>query len=212
MDMDFLLKNIQFEKNNIINILKEILNQDIDDNITFDFINISNIREEDAYGGFRISLLGKFENIKVPVSIDIATGDPIMPSPITYQYKCLFDEKMLGFSAYNYETILAEKLQTIISRSTTNSRSKDFYDVYIIYKLRKDEINFNNLKLAFNNTCNHRNTYFSKNYSMETISTIVNDQNINIRWLSYARKNAFASKINFNEIAKILYNLINYIY
>lgn len=145
MDIDFLIEKINLEKSNIINIFIEIAQIDVKDNVSFEYLNIEDIRKDDQYGGYNITFLGKLENINEQVSIDIATGDPITPSEIDYHYKCSFDEEILYFKAYNYETILAEKLQTILIRGIVNSRCKDFYDVFIIHKLRWNNINLNNL-------------------------------------------------------------------
>ncbi|MDY0016171.1 MAG: nucleotidyl transferase AbiEii/AbiGii toxin family protein [Bacteroidales bacterium] len=199
IDMDFLLRNLTFAKDNVKTVFENIIREEIDDLITFELVSINDIREEDQYGGFNISLLGRLENIKVPVSIDVATGDPITPSPITHEYKCLFDNETLNFSAYNFETIIAEKLQTILIRGALNSRSKDFYDLYIIYKLRFDEVDKNQLATAFANTCKYRGTVFSKEKAVSVLEDIKQDEMIKDRWESYTRKNAFASGIKFED-------------
>ena len=199
MDMDFLLARLTMTKENIEKIFKEIAKINVDDNITFEFVDINDIRQEDEYGGFNVSLLGRLENIKVLVSIDIATGDPITPSPVSYKYRCLFDNEILTFTAYNFETIIAEKLQTILNRGVTNSRSKDFYDLYIIYKLRWKDINISTLKEAFNNTCRYRNTIFSSGHATEIKNQIENDLSMQKRWESFSKKNEFASDISFSD-------------
>ena len=199
MDMDFLLARLTMTKENIEKIFKEIAKINVDDNITFEFVDINDIRQEDEYGGFNVSLLGRLENVKVVVSIDIATGDPITPSPVSYKYRCLFDNEILTFTAYNFETIIAEKLQTILNRGVTNSRSKDFYDLYIIYKLRWNDINISTLKEAFNNTCRYRNTIFSSGHATEIKNQIENDLSMQKRWESFSKKNEFASDISFSD-------------
>ena len=204
MDMDFLLTKLAMNKENIEKIFKEIAEIDVDDNITFDFVDINDIRQEDEYGGFNVSLLGRLENVKVVVSIDIATGDPITPSSVSYNYRCLFDNEILIFAAYNFETIIAEKLQTILSKGVTNSRSKDFYDLYIIYKLRWNDINVSTLKEAFNNTCRYRNTIFSSGHATEIKNQIENDLSMQKRWESFSKKNEFASDISFSDTISVL--------
>ena len=204
MDMDFLLTKLAMNKENIKKIFKEIAEIDVDDNITFDFVDINDIRQEDEYGGFNVSLLGRLENVKVVVSIDIATGDPITPSSVSYNYRCLFDNEILIFAAYNFETIIAEKLQTILNRGVTNSRSKDFYDLYIIYKLRWNDINVSTLKEAFNNTCRYRNTIFSSGHATEIKNQIENDLSMQKRWESFSKKNEFASDISFSDTISVL--------
>ena len=204
MDMDFLLTKLAMNKENIKKIFKEIAEIDVDDNITFKFVDINDIRQEDEYGGFNVSLLGRLENVKVVVSIDIATGDPITPSSVSYNYRCLFDNEILIFAAYNFETIIAEKLQTILNRGVTNSRSKDFYDLYIIYKLRWNDINVSTLKEAFNNTCRYRNTIFSLGHATEIKNQIENDLSMQKRWESFSKKNEFASDISFSDTISVL--------
>ena len=204
MDMDFLLTKLAMDKENIEKIFKGIAEIDVDDNITFEFVDINDIRQEDEYGGFNVSLLGRLENVKVVVSIDIATGDPITPSSVSYNYRCLFDNEILTFVAYNFETIIAEKLQTILNRGVTNSRSKDFYDLYIIYKLRWNDINISTLKEAFNNTCRYRNTIFSSGYATEIKNQIENDLSMQKRWESFSKKNEFASDISFSDTISVL--------
>ena len=204
MDMDFLLTKLAMNKENIEKIFKGIAEIDVDDNITFEFVDINDIRQEDEYGGFNVSLLGRLENVKVVVSIDIATGDPITPSSVSYNYRCLFDNEILTFAAYNFETIIAEKLQTILKRGVTNSRSKDFYDLYIIYKLRWNDINISTLKEAFNNTCRYRNTIFSSGYATEIKNQIENNLSMQKRWGTFSKKNKFASDISFSDTISVL--------
>lgn len=204
MDMDFLLTRLAMTKENIEKIFKEIAKINVDDNITFEFVAINDIRQEDEYGGFNVSLLGRLENIKVLVSIDIATGDPITPSSVSYNYRCLFDSEILTFAAYNFETIIAEKLQTILNRGVTNSRSKDFYDLYIIYKLRWNDINISTFNEAFNNTCRYRNTIFSSGHATEIKNQIENDLSMQKRWESFSKKNKFASDISFSDTISVL--------
>lgn len=209
MDIDFLLRNLAFAKDNVKTVFENIIKVEVDDLITLDFVSINDIREEDRYGGFNVSLLGKLENIKVLVSIDVATGDPITPSAVTYKYNCLFDNETLNFAAYNFETIVAEKLQTILSRGVLNSRSKDFYDLYIIYKLRFYEVDKKQLKIAFANTCKYRNTIFSKEEVVSILQDIRQNETISNRWESFIIKNSFASGVKFKETLTSIFDIVD---
>ena len=193
---------------NIVNVLKEVSLIDIGDNVTFEYQNINEIRQDDEYGGYNIVLLGKLENIKETISIDVATGDPITPSAMDYRYKCLFDEEILSFKAYNFETILAEKLQTILFRGIANSRSKDFYDIFIIYKLRWNDIDTKVLKEAFVNTCNYRGTVFAKDEALRIVDRIKNDSQMESRWKTYSKRNQFAKNIEFKDTLNPLETII----
>ncbi len=211
-DLDFKLTGEELEEENLVKIINDIISKNADDNISFDFSAIEPIRSEDQYGGFTVSIIGHLENIRQTVNIDIATGDPVTPSSITYSYKRLVAEDILNFKAYNLETILSEKLQTIYNRGLFNSRSKDFYDVYIINKLKIDEINCENLKEAFANTCEYRKTHFSKeeiNYLFKELET--DSQTLN-RWKNYTKKNSFAKNISFESIIESCNFMTNIIF
>lgn len=208
MDIDFLLRKMNLTMENIVNVLKEVSLIDIGDNVTFEYQNINEIRQDDEYGGYNIVLLGKLENIKETISIDVATGDPITPSPMDYRYKCLFGDEILSFKAYNFETILAEKLQTILFRGVANSRSKDFYDIFIIYKLRWNDIDTKVLKEAFVNTCNYRGTVFAKDEALRIVDRIKNDSQMESRWKTYSKRNQFAKIIEFKDTLNPLETII----
>lgn len=208
MDIDFLLRKMNLTMENIVNVLKEVSLIDIGDNVIFEYQSINEIRQDDEYGGYNIVLLGKLENIKETISIDVATGDPITPSAMDYRYKCLFNDEILSFKAYNFETILAEKFQTILFRGIANSRSKDFYDIFIIYKLRWNDIDTKVLKEAFVNTCNYRGTVFAKDEALRIVDRIKNDSQMESRWKTYSKRNQFAKNIEFKDTLNPLETII----
>ena len=157
------------EERNLTDIIKEIISVPVEDNITFEFESISPIRDEDEYGGFTFSLTGHLENIRQTLNLDIATGDPITPNAVLYKYKRLLEKDTLDFLAYNLETVISEKMQTIYNRGLLNSRNKDFYDIYIIYKLKWNEINISDLKSAFKKTFEYRKTIFTKESAFDVL-------------------------------------------
>jgi len=203
MDIDFLLRKLNLDRENIIKVIKEVAFIDVNDGVAFEFKSINEIRQEDDYGGYNVTLLGKLENIKETISVDIAMGDPITPNAINYEYKCLFDNDILKFKAYNFETIIAEKLQTILFRGIANSRSKDFYDLYIIHKLRWDNIDKNILKNAFENTCNYRETIFTKEEATMILNNISNDSIMESRWKPYRIRNEYVEGIEFKATVNV---------
>lgn len=146
VDIDFLFHKQTLSEENVQQQLEEILTESKDD-IQFSIQSISSIKESDNYGGYRATILCQLENIKQIIHLDIATGDIVTPHPVTYAYKAIFNDESFSIIAYTIETILAEKLQTIYSRNFLNSRSKDFYDVYILSKLKKNDIDFRQLNV-----------------------------------------------------------------
>lgn len=212
LDIDFLLRNFVLTRESIIKIFEDVTKLSADDNVKFDFFSIEEIRKDDDYGGFKVSILGQLENVKVIVNIDIATGDPITPNAVIYEYKCLFDKEIISFQAYNFETIIAEKLQTVLSRGTTNSRCKDFYDLYIIHKLRWENIDIIILKKAFTNTCEYRNTLFSKEQAISIINNIASSNIMISRWKLFKKKNVFVGNLEFSDTIASIKQVIEYIY
>ena len=141
IDIDFCLENIPLKKETLIKIINEIADIEIDDGIAFEVIGYEEIRKEDKYGGLQIHLIGKLENIKVWFNIDVATGDPIIPGECRYNYKCLVTGDCISLKVYSIESVVAEKLETVLSRGIANSRCKDYYDLYIIRKTQVELIN-----------------------------------------------------------------------
>lgn len=198
-DIDFLLRDEKMEPENLKEIIDEVLKIPADDSITFEISNISRIRDEDSYGGYSILLTGHLENIRQNFHVDVATGDPVTPSSIDYSYKRLLDDGVIRFKAYNLETVLAEKLQTILARGVLNSRCKDFYDIFIIGKLRSEQVDLADLKSAFEKTCVYRKTIFSKENADEILTQISQNETMHSRWKNYARKSTFAKSVSFGE-------------
>ena len=168
-----------------------------------------NLKESDDYGGYRATILCQLENIKQIIHLDIATGDVVTPQPITYDYKAIFDDENFPIIAYTIETILAEKLQTIYSRSFLNSRSKDFYDIYILSKLKKDDIDFVKLKLACERTFSYRDTELNFNNIIQLLKIFKNDPTQHQQWKNYSKKYHYTKDISFLEILDEIIRLVS---
>lgn len=200
MDIDFYIRKISMEKDKIVDIIKEIISTNVDDGIWFEIINIGNIRNEDQYGGFQITILGHLDNVKCQFGIDIATGDPIIPSEKNYEYKCLVTKESLNLKVYSLESVVAEKLETILAKSIFNSRSKDYYDLYILRKTQLLNIDNQLLIKAFQETCCYRNFNISKSDALILIDEINNNQQINIRWINYCKNVKYIENLPFKDV------------
>lgn len=152
MDIDTAFRNANFNEETIVKMIKEIVSMEMDDNAKLSYLGISPIRDEDEYGGFRADIQIEIDNIKEKFHIDIVTGDPITPKEINYKYKPILDDRYVKLWAYNIETVLAEKIETILSRSELNGRMRDFYDVYLIYTKVWKNINIDNFRKAIDKT------------------------------------------------------------
>ncbi len=137
LDIDSTLKNIELSEESIRTIVQEIIDIDINDNAIFYIQDISTIMEGLDYPGMRVSLVAEIDKMKTPLKLDFSTGDFITPREIEYQYSLMFENRSISVLAYNLETILAEKFETIVSRATANSRMRDFYDVYMLISINE---------------------------------------------------------------------------
>lgn len=211
-DIDFLLRKESMDENRLMEIFSDIIVTDADDSITFEISDISPIRDEDTYGGFSILLTGHLENIRQSFHVDIATGDPITPKDIQYSYQSLIEHETIAFRAYNLETVVAEKIQTILKRGLLNSRCKDYYDIYIIKQLQWNSINISDLKNAFEATCRYRKTPFKKEESFAILEEISNSEILLTRWKNYTKKSSFAKDVSFEATIESCKELLECIF
>ena len=203
MDIDTTIKGLPVKEEIIKEIILKILSIEVNDGIEFVLGKIENIREISEYENYRLHLTANFEKIKNPLKIDITTGDVIIPSEIEYSYETIFKEK-LNILVYSLETLIAEKYETIIKRNITTTRLRDFYDIYMIFKLKNDKINVNNLKQAIRETAKNRNSTEEILESKEILEDIKNDEYLNKQWNIYKNENKYVDNIQFSEILKLL--------
>lgn len=208
VDIDFLFHKQTLSEENVQQQLEEILSE-VKNNIQFSIQSITTIKESDNYGGYRATILCQLENIKQIIHLDIATGDVVTPQPITYDYKAIFNDENFPIIAYTIETVLAEKLQTIYSRSFLNSRSKDFYDIYILSKLKKDDIDLAQLKMACERTFSYRETELNFNNIIQLLETFKSDSTQQQQWLNYSKKYSYTKGISFSEILDEMIRLLS---
>ena len=209
MDLDTTIKGLTLSHESISGIFKEICSISVDDNINFELVNVENIRKDDDYLGLRVSLLANYAPISVPLTVDVTTGDSITPKEIEYSYPLLFDDRSIDIVAYNLENVLAEKLETILSRGIANTRSRDFYDVYVLTKFRWNSIDFDSLREAFLSTLKRRNTVGAINDVNSILLEIEKYPDINRLWNNYRKKYSYAKDISFEETIKSIKKLLD---
>lgn len=197
MDIDTAFRNADFNEEIITKIMKEIVSIEINDNALVSYLGISTIKNEDEYGGFRVDIRVEIENIKEKFHIDIATGDPITPKEIKYRYKTILSDNYINLWAYNIETVLAEKIETILSRVELNGRMRDFYDVYLIYTKDWENINIDHFRNAVDKTFSKREY---NGDPLDTINIIKNSNILKKLWKNYQKKYDYAKNINFDDI------------
>ncbi len=201
MDIDTAFRKADFDEKTIVNMIKEVISIEIDDNAILKYVGIEPIRDEDEYGGYRVTILVEYEGMKQSFHIDIATGDPITPKEIRYKYLPLLGDYYIDLYAYNMETLLAEKIETILSRLELNGRTRDFYDVYLIYTKEWKNINGDHFRKAI------ERTFAKREYNgnpFEALDIIKNSEVLKERWNKYQKNFAYAKGIKFDEIIDCL--------
>ena len=206
MDIDTTIRNFDLTKEETTRIVNEIKDISLDDHIEFILNDVSDIMDNMEYPGIRIHMDAKLENLIVPIKIDISTGDVITPREIRYEYPLLLEDKSIQLWSYNLETILAEKIQTILSRGLLNTRMRDFYDVTTLFDRYNDQINYNDLLLAFDKTCSKRETLSLLEHYEEILCSISEDSTLQNLWKNYCRKYKYASHIEFSTSLEVIKN------
>lgn len=206
-DIDTTLKSMPLNIKSIKEIFEEILNIDIDDGVEFKIIDIKDIRLEDEYGGYRINVEGIFDKIRTNFFIEITTGDIITPSEIKYKYNSIFEDRKINILAYNIETIIAEKFESIISKNVTTTRAKDFYDLYMLIFKHEKDINKNNLIKAIKNTFNKRNKEYNIEIFKEVSNILENNENLIKIYSNYQQKLEYTKAVSYNDTIKSIKKL-----
>ena len=204
MDLDTTVKGIPLKEHVIRNIILEILDIEVDDGIQFEITDITYIREEDEYENFRVHLIAIFGKIKNVMKIDITTGDIITPREIEYVYPCMFREEGIRVLAYPIETILSEKYESIIKRNISTTRMRDFYDLYNLYYLRKEDIDFKILKHAILSTARKRDSIAFLQEAYEIINDIKEDEYLKKLWEVYLRDNPYIGNLSFFAVVEVV--------
>lgn len=211
MDLDVTLKGTEMSRENLIHIFEEILCSKTD-GFSFSVDKLEPIRQDDEYGGFSLKLNATFDTLKEVVFIDITTGDKITPREITYSMTSIFTNESIKIWTYNLETVLAEKLETIISRGLASTRPRDRYDLFTLYKLRKEEINLEVLKNALENTAEKRESKDTiYNWEEQVRGIEISDYQKEL-WIRYQRQFKYAKDISFDNSVQVIREIMQQIF
>lgn len=204
MDLDTTIKGLPLDRETITRVINEIISIDLEDNIKLEIESIKDIREEELYSGFNVNLKAEFDGLKTNLMIDITTGDVITYKEVEFKYNTLFDNEVINIMTYNYETIIAEKFESIISRNIDNTRMKDYYDLYMFVNLKWNDINKDTLRKAILNTSKNRETLDYIDNASEYIELISNDSRLKSLWNSYQNNYDYAKDISFEDTIKAI--------
>jgi hypothetical protein len=199
MDMDATIKGYPVNEEAIRKMVEDIIAVPVEDAIHFCLKSVREIREGDEYTGYRVALTADYEKMAVPLKLDITTGDKITPREIEYSYKLMMEDRSIRVLAYNLSTILAEKLETVVSRGDQNTRPRDYYDIYILSKLQAENIDIDSLKAALSATTAKRGSSELMMQYAEIMRTVKSSDVMKRQWDNYRKDFDYAAGIEFEE-------------
>ena len=200
MDIDTSMKNLNLSAEDALRVVNQVKDIDLDDGVSFEVKDVSNIMDEMEYPGIRVTMNANMGRLITPLKIDISTGDVITPRAIEFNYDLLLEDRSISLWSYNLETILAEKLQTVLARGILNTRMRDFYDIRMLLDTYEDKVNKAVLKDAFAATCKKRGTDHLQEQAEEIIKIIEADEQLQVLWRAYQKKYSYAADIDYASV------------
>jgi len=207
MDLDTTLRNLPLTEDRITQAIQSICGMDLHDDVKFHVVSVLPIRQDDRYGGFRVRIDAEYGTIATPLSIDISTGDVITPSAVPYEFSGIFDESVrIRLWGYNIETVMAEKVETILSRGVFSTRPRDYYDIYILGTTQK----YNKALFleALSATAEHRGSKTILPSPEVIFENIYENRDLRQMWAKYQKKFPYAQDVTYEAILKVLHGLI----
>lgn len=211
MDIDISMKNLNLSAEDALRVVNQVKDIDLDDGVSFDVKDVSNIMDEMEYPGIRVTMNANVGRLITPLKIDISTGDVITPRAIEFNYDLLLEDRSISLWSYNLETILAEKLQTVLARGILNTRMRDFYDIRMLLDTYEDKVNKAVLKDAFAATCKKRGTDHLQEQAEEIIKIIEADEQLQVLWRAYQKKYSYAADIDYASVISGVRKLMDWI-
>ena len=205
MDIDTTVKSLHLDMENARRIIEEIIAVEIPDGVNFNITKATDIMEEHDYSGIRFMLEVSMDNLRQAIKIDISTGDVITPRAVEFSYRLMFEDRSISLLTYNLETLLAEKMETIMSRGTANTRMRDFYDIYVISSQKSFDQDV--LKNAFYATSEKRETVVQIPDFIDTISSIESDEVMRSQWENFKNDSFFVGELSWAEVMASVRNL-----
>ena len=211
MDIDTSMKNLNLSAEDALRVVNQVKDIDLDDGVSFEVKDVSNIMDEMEYPGIRVTMNANVGRLITPLKIDISTGDVITPRAIEFNYDLLLEDRSISLWSYNLETILAEKLQTVLARGILNTRMRDFYDIRMLLNTYEDKVNKAVLKDAFAATCKKRGTDHLQEQAEDIIKIIDADEQLQVLWRAYQKKYSYAAEIDYASVISGVRKLMDWI-
>ena len=204
MDIDTTVKALPLNEEDARRIISEICMISIEDGVSFQITSITSIMTDFEYPGIRMMLEATLERMRQAIKLDISTDDVITPAAVDYEYKLMFEERTISLLTYNKETLLAEKIQTILARGIANTRLRDFYDVHSIMSTYENEVDKELLLEAFQATCKKRETVFSQEEMLDALALLKKDEGLAQMWEQFRKKNYYVGELEWEAVLQIV--------
>ena len=209
MDMDTTVVGMPLDRDSIEQTMEQICSVDVGDGMEYIFERVESIRTDDEYPNWRAHIMVRYGRMNAPITVDITTGDSIVPVEVEYPYPMLFEDRAIRLMSYPVATILAEKFETVVSRGVANTRGRDFYDIYVFLNTRGDQIEYGQVKRALEATARKRGTSaFVADYRSRLEKGRLSDDMLAV-WESYVRSAPYASDISFDDVVSAAVRLGN---
>lgn len=205
IDIDTAVRSLDMERKNASRIIEEIVDVDVQDGVRFEITKVTDIMEEHDYPGIRFMLEATLDRMRQAIKIDISTGDVITPNAVEYAYDLMFEDRSITLWAYNLETLLAEKLETVMVRGTANTRLRDFYDIHVL--IQQSAIDADVLKKAFWATCEQRNTVKLIPELRNAPAVFRSENAMRAEWENYRKGSYFVGDLSWDEVTDSLERL-----
>lgn len=200
MDIDATVKGATVSVGEVEKMIESIISVSMVDGVEFRVKRVSEIMDEAEYPGIRVSMETKFDGVKTPLKIDISTGDAITPREVRYSFKLMLENRSIEIWAYNLETVLAEKLETVVTRATTNTRMRDFYDLHILSQIYAQSILPSDLRAAIIATAKKRGTEKYLSDAFAAFDEVEADSNMEKLWLAYQKNFSYAVDLPWHTV------------
>lgn len=200
MDVDTTVKSLPMNKKSVQKILEEIMAIEVEDGVSFRISKVQDIMEGHEYEGLRFMIECSMDRLKQTIKIDISTGDEITPGAIEYKLPLIIEDRSIDLWAYNLETLLAEKLETIMVRAEANTRMRDFYDIHVLLKQDVVTVDRDLLKAAFYATCKNRESIEQIGTIDDVINNIADDEIMRKLWINYRKTNYYVGTLEWEDV------------
>lgn len=200
MDVDTTVKSLPLNKRSAQKILEEIIAVKLEDGVAFRITKVQDIMEGHEYEGIRFMIECTMDKLKQTIKVDISTGDEITPRAVAYKLPLIIEDRSISLWAYNLETLLAEKLETIMIRAEANTRMRDFYDIHVLLEQDVVTIDRDTMKSAFYATCKRRESTERIVTIDDVINKIADDEVMKQQWKNYRKTNYYVGTLEWDDV------------